>query len=62
MEAKKERIESLLQAANSLKNVIYWLEKADKHFEVAEVYALMEKITGEVSALSGEVKNEMCNH
>lgn len=62
METKKETIENLLQACNNLKNVVYWLDKADKHFEVAEVYALMEKITGEVSTLSCEVKNEMCNH
>ena len=62
MDTKKEKIENLLQAANNLKNVIYWLDKAGKEFEVAKVYELMEKITGEVSTLSGEVKNEICNH
>lgn len=61
MDTKKETIESLLQAANNLKNVVYWLDKADKQFEVAEAYNLLAKITGEVSALSSEVKNEICN-
>lgn len=59
MNEKKETIESLLQAASNLKNVIYWLDKADKQFEVAEAYNLLAKITGEVSTLSSEVKNEM---
>ena len=59
METKKEKIESLLQAANSLKNVIYWLEKADNKMGVAQMYEVLENITGEVSLLSSEVKNEM---
>ena len=59
MNGKKETIESLLQAASNLKNVVYWLDKAGKQFEVAEAYILLAKITGEVSMLSSDVKNEM---
>lgn len=61
METKKEKIESLLQAANNLKNVIYWLEKADKKVEVVETYDLLSKITGEVSRLSDEVVTDIFN-
>ena len=61
MKTKKERIESLLQAANNLKNVIYWLEKADKKVEVIETYDLLSKITGEVSRLSDEVVTDIFN-
>lgn len=59
METKKEKIENLLQAANNLKNVIYWLDKAGDKMGVAQMYEVLENITGEVSALSCEVKNEM---
>lgn len=59
METKKEKIENLLQAANSLKNVIYWLDRADNKMDVAQMYEVLENITGEVSLLSSEVKNEM---
>ena len=61
METKKEQIESLLQAANNLKNVIYWLDKADKKVEVIETYDLLSKITGEVSRLSDEVVTDIFN-
>ena len=61
METKKEKIESLLQAANNLKNVIYWLDKADKKVEVVETYDLLSKITGEVSRLSDEVVTDIFN-
>ena len=61
METKKQKIESLLQAANSLKNVIYWLEKAGKKVEVVETYDLLSKITGEVSRLSDEVVTDIFN-
>ena len=61
METKKQKIESLLQAANNLKNVIYWLEKADKKVEVVETYDLLSKITGEVSRLSDEVVTDIFN-
>ena len=59
METKKQKIESLLQAANSLKNVIYWLDKAGNKMDVAQMYEVLENITGEVSLLSSEIKNEM---
>lgn len=61
METKKQKIESLLQAANNLKNVIYWLDKADKKVEVVETYDLLSKITGEVSRLSDEVVTDIFN-
>ena len=61
METKKQEIESLLQAANNLKNVIYWLDKADKKVEVVETYDLLSKITGEVSRLSDEVVTDIFN-
>lgn len=59
METKKEKIENLLQAANNLKNVIYWLDKAGDKMGVAQMYEVLENITGEVSLLSSEVKNDM---
>lgn len=61
METKKQKIESLLQAANNLKNVIYWLDRADKKVEVVETYDLLSKITGEVSRLSDEVVTDIFN-
>ena len=61
MKTKKEKIESLLQAANSLRNVAYWLDKADKKVEVVETYDLLSKITGEVSRLSDEVVTDIFN-
>lgn len=59
MDTKKEKIENLLQAANNLKNVIYWLDKAGDKMGVAQMYEVLENITGEVSLLSSEIKNNM---
>lgn len=61
METKNEKIENLLQAAKSLTNAIYWLKKEDKVLDVANLYEILEDITGEASKIASEVKTEVFN-
>ena len=61
METKemKQKLDCLMQATSSIKNAIYWMEKADKKLETAVLYEMMSELSKEISVISDDIKNEM---